>query len=179
MRKNKTIAFTLAAMISVGAGALGTKGLFTDKETETNKFTITIGDLDVKSEVTKEWYVKSAGDKNIEGQPISEVNNKLQPGDVLAKDIKISNIGSLNQEIIITAGNRTSVDGFIVDDTDFRNIKRISAGNNEIATITLTLDSTMVDDKYNMKGEQANHTIDLDNIVGTYTIDAKQADTQK
>ena len=92
MKKNKTVAYMLAATLLVGGTFLGTKALFTDEVTAAGEISISTGDVDL--EVTKDtgWTLTRNGEEdNIGG---AEFDN-LKTGDVLKKQITVKNNGTL------------------------------------------------------------------------------------
>lgn len=114
MKKNKTIAYMMAAMLLVGGTFLGTKALFTDSIDNVGEISISTGDLDIELEDAN-WVLDRNGiehgdnTQNVDdpegigkGEIISnDMNrtkafaNNLKPGDVLTKTVKVTNKGTL------------------------------------------------------------------------------------
>ncbi|RDY22507.1 hypothetical protein CHF27_013025 [Romboutsia maritimum] len=65
MKKNKTIAYMMAATLLIGGASLGTKALFSDQaEAKVNDLIITMGNLHVKVDEGDGWILKS-GNKTV------------------------------------------------------------------------------------------------------------------
>lgn len=104
MKKNKTIAYALAATLLVGGTFVGTKALFSDKEQAYNDLVITMGNLNV--DVTEgEWV--NLNDKNTEATNTGskDVFTNVKPGDRFEKKFVIKNNGTLNQKLTISGGD--------------------------------------------------------------------------
>ena len=106
MKKNKTIAYMLAATLLVGGTFAGTKAWFTDQGKADTDLVITTGTLDVEVE-DMGWYLIG----KTEGKPIDKegisgntVFENLKPGDILNKTIFVQNNGSLDQVLDIEGG---------------------------------------------------------------------------
>lgn len=114
MKKNKTIAFMLAATLLVGGTFLGTKAWFTDTATVDNSLVVTMGSFDlVVTENSQEegeqiggWELVRTGDQ--ESKPEGNVNGtkntnftNIRPGDYFTKTYTIKNNGSLDQKLTI------------------------------------------------------------------------------
>ena len=124
MKKNKTIAYMLAAALLVGGTFVGTKALFTDKIETAGELQISTGDVNIKVSETSGWILTRNGSELNEGTNIENngidgfapdkgygiTNNKdtvpetpfannLKPGDVLKKVVTIKNIGTLNAKL--------------------------------------------------------------------------------
>lgn len=108
MKKNKTVAYMLAATLLVGGTFLGTKALFTDKVDSIGELTISTGDLDIRADATKDWTLDRNGEEDLTGTDINEkVFDNLKTGDKLEKSIRITNDGTLKANISI---NRSILD---------------------------------------------------------------------
>lgn len=114
MKKNKTIAYMMAATLLVGGTFLGTKALFTDSIENVGEISISTGDLDIQAEDTN-WVLNRNGSEhkdgtmnvddlegNDEGELLSNditrtksFANNLKPGDKLTKTVKVTNKGTL------------------------------------------------------------------------------------
>ena len=122
MKKNKTIAYMLAATLLVGGTFVGTKAWFTDEATVAGELKISTGDLDIEVVDKGTWDLVRAGEEyrdgtygvndpsnlggtlrieeDKEGQTNEEVPegafaNNLKPGDKLTKTVTIQNKGTL------------------------------------------------------------------------------------
>lgn len=128
MKKNKTLAFMLAASLLVGGTFVGTKALFTDKIDVAGELAISTGDVDI--EVVKptenKWVLDRNGVENSDGTIGVELRhdskdgadietypgdentpttgtfaNNLKPGDIMYKDLFIENKGTLKAEVTL------------------------------------------------------------------------------
>lgn len=124
MKKNKTIAYMLAATLLVGGTFVGTKALFNDVVDIAGELAISTGDVDLEvvtadtkwtlernggelKEGTSDSIIDENGKeghanvehpgKNVENET-AEGNfaNNLKNGDVLTKNVVIKNVGTLN-----------------------------------------------------------------------------------
>ncbi|MDY3960018.1 hypothetical protein [Romboutsia timonensis] len=100
MKKNKTIAYMLAATLLVGGTFVGTKALFTDQIDTIGELSISTGDLDIEidSKETTNWEIMRNGEENedpnfTEGDEPNYGN--IKPGDLLKKKVVIKNAGTL------------------------------------------------------------------------------------
>lgn len=96
MKKNKTIAYMMAAMLLVGGTFVGTKALFTDKVDTVGELSISTGDVDLGQYVSKDWTLDRNGEDSNTGSTskVAKFDN-LKYGDVLTKEVKIINKGTL------------------------------------------------------------------------------------
>lgn len=132
MRKNKTVAYMLAATLLVGGTFIGTKALFTDKEDIVGELAISTGDVDIEVIDDSKWQLDRNGseyseDTNVQtkeaditgvapGDDLKEIAtkdfaNNLKPGDALTRTVIVQNKGTLIAEV--TLGNN-----FNVNDTE-------------------------------------------------------------
>ena len=95
MKKNKTIAYLMAATLLVGGTFLGTKALFTDRADMIGAVTITTGDVDLS--VTEEkWNLERNGeDDELKTDINSGRFENLKFGDKLTRTVHIKNDGTL------------------------------------------------------------------------------------
>lgn len=129
MKKNKTVAYMLAATLLVGGTFLGTKALFTDKIDVAGELSISTGDVDIEVVGENKWLLDRNGAEYSEGTnvgtkeddksgvaPTDDLKeiaskhfaNNLKPGDKLEKSITIENKGTLIAEV--TLGNNFGED---------------------------------------------------------------------
>ena len=104
MKKNKTIAYMLAATLLVGGTFVGTKAWFTDKVDAKNDLVITTGTLDVefKGDWCEEWGVIST---NEEAEKVGDnVYKNVKPGDGFTKGVAITNKGNLSTKLSVEGG---------------------------------------------------------------------------
>lgn len=154
MKKNKTVAYALAATLLVGGTFLGTKALFTDKIDTVGELSISTGDVDIDAEVVKEWSIVRNGEEanvgtgNEKGQP--KIFDNLKTGDVISKQIKITNKGTLST--IVSLNQNTKVTESLPDGINLKAEFKDSKGNiidsektfasEEFAIVDLTIDVT-------------------------------------
>ncbi|GAA0102370.1 hypothetical protein UT300012_30850 [Paraclostridium bifermentans] len=103
MKKNKTIAYALAATLLVGGTFLGTKALFTDKIDTVGELKISTGDVDIEVIGENKWKLHRQGDDKNTGTGNEDGNkldfDNLKTGDYLTKTIQIENKGTLKANI--------------------------------------------------------------------------------
>ena len=128
MKKNKTIAYMLAAGLLVGGTFVGTKALFTDNINTVGELKISTGDVDIEVLGTSKWELLRNGSELKEGTNIKDQlgkdgfapesdNNKqdvvptdnngketpfannLKPGDKLRKIVEVKNVGTLDAKL--------------------------------------------------------------------------------
>lgn len=199
MKKNKTIAYLMAASLLVGATFAGTAAYFNDKGTAKNELIVTMGSVDI--EVAEgEWQVfKGPLDNsgapvinNTEAQKSSKNEFKnAKPSDIFYKKITIKNNGTLNQRIYLNktpgAINKEGIFKYVnVDEkiiTDLNN-KVIAPGTTVTGYIRVTLDYTMPGLYQDKDGESYNkdvktdelQVINLDKLSRIFEIEARQTD---
>lgn len=141
MKKNKTIAYMLAAALLVGGTFVGTKALFTDKIETAGELQISTGDVNIKVNETSEWALIRNGSELKEGTNIMDTQgkdgfapdegygitnnrdivpeapfaNNLKPGDELRKVVTIKNIGTLNAKISLDSSKVSEKLGSLKD----------------------------------------------------------------
>ena len=89
MRKNKTVAYMLAATLLVGGTFAGTKALFSDTETSNNPLILTAGKVDISVDDTEGWSRYDADGILIEQNKGSF--SDIAVGESYMKNIDISN----------------------------------------------------------------------------------------
>ena len=99
MKKNKTIAYALAATLLVGGTFAGTKALFSDKAEAYNDLVITMGNLNVDV-VEGEWELENS-DSESENSTNNDRFTNVKPGDSFLKKVTVTNNGSLNQKLSV------------------------------------------------------------------------------
>lgn len=167
MKKNKTIAYMLAATLLVGGTFAGTKAWFTAKETVDTSFNITTGSIDIETK-DEEWVVTTPEGEKTEMivRPGSGINFK--PGDSLEKRVTIKNTGELAQKLEINRKDVKENDNFKVSIQGLEKDKILAVEDSITFTIRVEADLEKMDN------EDANKTFNLKDIVGTIDINAKQ-----
>lgn len=117
MKKNKTIAYALAATLLVGGTFLGTKALFTDKVDTVGELSISTGDVDVEAKTTKDWTLVRNGEDANEGTTGPVQFDNLKFGDVLTKEVTITNEGTL--KAILTLNENEDKTGQLPNGIEF------------------------------------------------------------
>ena len=198
MKKNKTIAYMLAAALLVGGTFVGTKAYFTDSVESKTNLILSMGDVDVSAEDT-EWKYETTVHGKKEATEFRLLNSdsfmNVKPGDKFIKEVIIKNSSNIDTDLVIEGGDvkagtklaEAINDGFIkitdnredVIDTLNNNNESDGFGTNNENTakliINVEIQSTTPDkdNKYNSNGGQ---TIDLNfaNEINPYVINAKQ-----
>ncbi|WP_270647047.1 hypothetical protein [Paeniclostridium hominis] len=167
MKKNKTVAYMMAAMLLVGGTFAGTKAWFTAKETVDTSFEITTGSIDIETK-DKGWVVTTPEGEKTEMvvRPGSGMNFK--PGDSLEKEVTIKNIGELAQKLEINRNNVKENDNFKVSIQGLEKDQILAVEDSITFTIRVEADLEKMDN------EDANKIFNLKDIVGTIDINAKQ-----
>lgn len=198
MKKNKTIAYMLAAALLVGGTFVGTKAYFTDSVESKTNLILSMGDVDVSAEDT-EWKYETTVHGKKEATAFRLLNSdsfmNVKPGDKFVKEVIIKNSSNIDTDLVIEGGDikagtklaEAINDGFIkitdnredVIDTLNNNNESDGFGTNNENTakliINVEIQSTTPDkdNKYNSNGGQI---IDLNfaNEINPYVINAKQ-----
>lgn len=124
MKKNKTVAYMLAATLLVGGTFAGTKAWFSDRVTTDNGIQITMGTLDlelkengsseegknegwklVRDENVIESYfdlgTKKESDERSKNGDVKKEHVNIRPGDYFEREFTVKNTGSLDQIVKI------------------------------------------------------------------------------
>lgn len=148
MKKNKTVAFMLAATLLVGGTFMGTKALFTDNVTANNDLVITMGNLNLDI-VEGKWENTNPGQETTqgEGEKSNEFSN-AKPGDVFRKKITVKNEGSLKRKLSISKTGRHPIlpQGMSFDDAELMELDGLVLRAGEVSHeyyITLTIDKSL------------------------------------
>lgn len=206
MKKNKAMAYALAATLLVGGTFTGTKAWFSDKVTTDNGIKITMGTLDLELDETKTvegdtlikgWQLvrtredteSKTGGRN--GQ-IASSFVEIRPGDTFQRTFIVKNTGSLDQLVKVdnTASElnpeyKNLFDLTITgaDNLTDGNTFRLNAGATQEVTLILTPDASKIDNKYNTKsesyeGSEDNYTFDLTKL-GQITLTGRQINAEE
>lgn len=182
MKKNKTVAYALAATLLVGGTFLGTKALFTDKVDTVGELSISTGDVDLGQYVSKDWTLDRNGEDSNTGSTskVADFDN-LKYGDVLTKEVKIINKGTL--KAVVDFKRNTDVTNKLPDGIQYEatfkneNGEKIESGSvmepNTTGIVEFKLE-VIEGGKHNESinsDEQEKQIIELND---SYTLDAKQ-----
>lgn len=186
MKKNKTVAFMLAATLLVGGTFMGTKAFFTDSATASNDLVITMGNVDLLVEEgpwkNENKSTEAGQSKNAEGN----IFKNVKPNDSFIKEVTIKNNGSLKQVIKLNRGDVSKEYPSIlkVGETITSEIgtdKTLNPGEEIKACINVQVMSNE-DHKFNEKGSVNNEnkpSFDFNKLVPTFEIIAEQEGTRE
>lgn len=168
MKKNKTIAYMLAATLLVGGTFAGTKAWFTDKDVVTNDIIIATGVLDVAVDGISDWSVLTDG---TEAMVNSGIIN-LKPEDQIGKHFTVKNNGSLEQKINVKMKGNTLENSALKIRTNIDELQNIILQPGESKIVQFNIE---IDPNWEMQGE----TFDLNTILGDIVIEADQTSAHK
>lgn len=117
MKKNKTVAYALAATLLVGGTFLGTKALFTDKVDTVGELSISTGDVDIEATTAQDWKLARNGEDDSKGTTGPAQFDNLKFGDVLTKKVTITNEGTL--KVILTLDENKDKTSKLPDGIEF------------------------------------------------------------
>lgn len=198
MKKNKTIAYALAATLLVGGTFVGTKALFTDKADATTDLVLTTGKVDVEVNEGK-WSRNGVESDNGEF-------GLVIPGDIFTKKITISNKSTVDAKLTTDmefikdtdAGSKLKKalddkfvsmnetiklqDGTTLEGSDFENAVE-GLASNESLTVTIEAKvgahlntSGLTQEEMNkIDNEYQEYKLDFENGQMQYVINAEQA----
>lgn len=186
MKKNKTVAYALAATLLVGGTFVGTKALFTDKIDTVGELSISTGDVDIDAEVIQDWTIDRNGyDPNtgtsVNGQ-LAKFEN-LKYGDVLTKKVELTNKGTL--KAVVNFEEDESVTGKLPAGIEYKATFKDGAGSDiENGSVMDIGKSAVVEFKIEVtEGGYHNEDGSLNsdkqeetiiNLNDSYTFEAKQ-----
>lgn len=130
MKKNKTIAYALAATLLVGGTFLGTKALFTDKIDSVGELSISTGDVDIDAKVVQDWNLDRNGYEPNTGTSLGgrlAQHENLKTGDIITKKINITNKGTL--KAIVTLDENKQITDKLPAGIEFKAEFKDSKGN--------------------------------------------------
>ena len=108
MKKNKTIAYMLAATLLVGGTFVGTKAYFTDSVESKTNLILSMGDVDVSAEDT-EWKYETTVHGKKEATAFRLLNSdsfmNVKPGDKFVKEVIIKNSSNIDTDLVIEGGD--------------------------------------------------------------------------
>ena len=115
MKKNKTIAYMLAATLLVGGTFVGTKAWFTDTKTSHSDLIITTGNLGIDIIDYEEWF--SANKDNEALTTNGKYFENVKPGEGFGKIVVVENQGTLATKLSVEGGNITD-NGILTIESD-------------------------------------------------------------
>lgn len=120
MKKNKTLAYMLAASLLVVGTFVGTKALFTDSIDAVGELSISTGDVDIDAQVIQDWKLERNGEEPNTGTSdkgrLAQFDN-LKTGDKLTKKIEIINKGTL--KAVVNLKEEESITGKLPDGIEY------------------------------------------------------------
>ncbi|MGL5695216.1 MAG: TasA family protein [Peptostreptococcaceae bacterium] len=167
MKKNKTIAYMLAATLLVGGTFLGTKALYSDQETVDTGFVIKTGTLDVSIVDDNGWYVTQNGTEAI---AVNDDFANAKPGDVFNRYFEVENTGTLDQTLTFTGGEVIKEDENL--EITVPNLKETTLKPGDSKQVLL-----MVKIKEDVKDQQIS--FDLSDNISPIVINAVQTPAKK
>lgn len=197
MKKNKTIAYMLAATLLVGGTFVGTKALFTDVEQVAGELKISTGDIDIEVVEDSGWVLDRNGNEYANGTTVKgetgigpinlpetkDFANNIKPGDVLTKKITIKNVGTLIADVNLVKDTEVDLgvlEGFLKLEETLVNGEDVHEATlipNEEITVELKISANgsglhNEDESYN-KDSIEQQTI---NLTNAWTLEAVQQD---
>lgn len=159
MKKNKTIAYMLAATLLVGGTFVGTKALFTDVEQVAGELKISTGDIDIEVVEDSGWVLDRNGNEYANGTTVKgetgigpinlpetkDFANNIKPGDVLTKEITIKNAGTLIANVDLVRNSEVDLgvlEGFLtLEETlvEGQNVDKLTMIPEEEITVKLKI----------------------------------------
>ncbi|WP_042277302.1 hypothetical protein [Faecalimicrobium dakarense] len=146
MKKNKTIAYALAATLLVGGTFVGTKAWFTNEETVTSELVIVTGGIGLEVEES-DW--KSDG-----LNAYSQGDNRwdaLAPGDILTKIVTVKNGDkgrgetNLDRELKVEGGKQTNgTENYEITTPGLEKIENLSKGETGQFEIVVKVNENML-----------------------------------
>ena len=192
MKKNKTIAYMLAATLLVGGTFVGTKAWFSDQVTTDNGIKITMGTLDLELEEThtgkgenlvKGWQLVREGEAESNNVSFNGMVNKeflnIRPGDKFERTITITNKGTLDQNVTVTKTTEGQLSNLfelsVVNGSGELNTNnssfKLNSGDSKTVKLRLTPNAeNLVNNDYN----HANHDNNLDQVQDGHEFDLKK-----
>ena len=199
MKKNKTIAYMLAATLLVGGTFVGTKAYFTDEDDAKADLVISMGDVDVSVDETKGWVYESTVHGKQEATPFRMLEKdsfmNVKPGDKFVKEVTIKNGSDIDTDLVISGGDvragselaKAINDGFITVKDNREDVLKSLNNNDEHdqfgtnlekeATLKIEVEiqsrTPEQDNKYNSNGG-TYIDFDLAKEMNPYVINATQ-----
>ena len=146
MRKNKTVAYMLAAALLVGGTFAGTKALFQDTETVHNPLIIKTGKVDITAYGNSWIMMNESGVILEDGSNVDNTFSNVQPGYKFTKNIRISNNSSstYNVNLGVKASDNipTDLKNIITITNQDMSQKVLSPGGSTTMTVEVKINNT-------------------------------------
>lgn len=204
MKKNKTIAYALAATLLVGGTFAGTRAYFTDKDEAKANLILSMGDVDVEVDESQGWIYESTVHGKKEATPFRLLNSdsfmNVKPGDKFVKEVKIKNGSDIDTDLAIEGGDvkanselaKAINDGFIKVKDNREDVLNSLNNNDEHdqfgtnlekeATLKIEVEiqsrTPEQDNKYNSNGGEYID-FSLEDDINPYVINAEQYGVNK
>lgn len=175
MKKNKTVAFMLAATLLVGGAFVGTKSMFYNEDVVENQLVITMGSVAVEAEV-QGWHLMELG--TTEGVVLDGTHAvNVKPGDTLSQTVKITNEGTLNQQLDAVHEDLTNIETPLPKGIEIKTNKDDIAGKilKPGESLYFKMDLIIDKDVQNQTLDKfMGHTLDITTMIPQYVIIANQ-----
>ena len=184
MKKNKTVAYIMAAALLIGGAGLGTKALFSDSATANgNDLKITMGNLHIKASES-DWKVTSGDGTEVKQGDASNKFTNVKPGDSFEKTVILDNEGSLDQMVTISGGTlkegKNISSDVIIDNGLDKQVKEgaflLKEGGHTEFKITVKVNENVFGE-YGKQGSWNLESLcgaDYTNLLNGYSINAEQ-----
>lgn len=171
MKKNKMIAYALAATLLVGGTFAGTKALFTNEATIDNDLVIETGKVDIQAVNDTGWILN--GEKSYEG-------DKLVPGDRLVRNVEIKNNSNVPTKINVKYNHgqaseelSNAINSKFIKVTD-PGITGQNLGSGESKIVPFEIKIGTPENNNEIDNNYQDKNFDLSNFIAQYTITAEQ-----
>lgn len=142
--RRKKLPLLLGALLIISVAAYGTRAYFSDSATEQADIQLSLGNLDIQSEVSTWKYTSTgkninsallAGTTSVAANPDLTAGNaknitKVQPGDQFERIFEFKNVGSLEQ--VVTVDNKVLSAADSIFKVDF---KQLDKDGNELTEV--------------------------------------------
>ena len=171
MKKNKTVAYALAAALLVGGTFAGTKAWFTSEANIDNNLVIETGTVDIQATNDTGWILN--GEKSYEG-------DKLVPGDRLVRNVTIKNNSNVPTKVNVKNNHgqaseelSNAINSKFIKVTD-PGITNQNLGSGESKTVPFEIEIGTPEKDNDIDNNYQGKSFDLSNFIAQYTITAEQ-----
>lgn len=178
MDKRKKVSVLLGVLLLLGGAASGTKAWLSNTKDISNDLVITTGTFDLTVDNSSRWEVVNHDDTEINGELIGNGFTNVRPGDIFTKTVKITNTGTLKQELSVIEPK------FIMKETNNNQSNIFDISHNALESIdkkvinpgeTKTFDIIVRTNAENMiKDTHEKLNLDFKNIITPITIEGNQ-----